>query len=259
MSRNRDKQDAAKAVILEHLRYLYHKQLQGEKLTDQEKHSVKFQENLVDYVFKQDRTKITETDRTSSSKKMNPKNSPYEMSRPTVRKLIKEMMVLGEIEKKDGLLQYVPTPDELSSTHPILKIAKSIPVVPLKATDLSFYRVPEQYADIIAQYVNSKFFNDDIYAVPIKDIVMCMDLQIPGRSNSVVKRKDLDSRIRRELKYFNIQETKEFDDSHGYSAEQLMDRQINQLVKDHARSELEAETYGGKSHITRNIKKKQAK
>ena len=256
MSKPQKKRSAAKEVILDFLKGLYEKERNGHSLTPNELDLISSKKMLEVAVYQSVNNKICELGITDKANE-----DGGSASSTTIYQAINELLEEGKIEFKFHRFQYRPTEGENLTNFPILKVASEIPITPLPVQDLVFYRTGAQYASWITNYINAQFLSDDIYAVALGDVIMCMDFQIPSGFNSVAKRASLSERLTDILKTFDVQPLRKFDDADGYNEVEEM-----QMLQEHAEmiateqrkgEEKITNKYGGKvTTPKRNVKKR---
>ena len=252
MARTADKSPLVREIVLEYLKMLYQKECEGSALTKEEMESTTTIDNLGKAVFRYGKGKIIEKGMVEK-----PEKDIKEVSSSTVYNVIKSLQADGKIEWFDGKLHYKEPDTEENKRYPILKIADQIPVTPLPYRDVAFYRVGERYSAWVAEYINSRFHCGDIVAVNMGQIVMCIDLEVPKGATSVTKKEPLEKRVGNLLRGFSLKDYWEFDDSDGYSEEELEQMRVRQNEKC-MRRELNEPGWGGKIEkpLKRKVRKK---
>lgn len=237
--------DEAKRLLIRYLKSIYIKKKDGSPLSADEIAVITVKKNLGEIVY--DISGGTIVDSSDY-----PKGIPagkMGISRATINNAIDELIQSGQVRKQYGVYEYVPSEDELKKAYPILNIASDIKISPLQVDRCAFYKVQGQYAPWITEYINAHFSHDDIYAVSIGDLIMCLDIHIPSSSKSVTKRYSVEERVGDVLQPFAIRYPKYFDEADGLSEEELVLS---------TQEEIESAEYGRitKDPPRRNIKKK---
>ena len=255
MPKYAERSNLVKDIVEEYLKHLYEKMIRGEVLTEEEKRSITQKNHLVDAVYKYGKDRIIE--RGITGKNVKTGTDIVEVSRSTVYGAITALEGEGRIRKFDGSFQYFPPENGLYKQYPILKVASNIKVKPLPFQDLAFYEVDERYMAWVVDYVNSQFNSGDIVAVNLGSIMMCIDLQIPKRAKSMVKRSTLQERVEAVLKDFCLENYKNFDDADGYSLEEQEEARWHEFRDQTIKERKKQAEYGGKiKTLKRKIKRK---
>ena len=245
MARQPECKDEAKRLLTRYLKYIYKKLGKGYPLTQDESETISVKKNLVDTVYATSNGTVVDSNKYPKG----PPAGKMGISRATINKAIDELIESGQIRLRYGVYEYVPSEDELKKAYPILNIASDIKISPLQVDRCAFYKVQGQYAPWITEYINAQFSHDDIYAVSIGDLIMCLDIHIPSSYKSVTKRYSVEERVGDVLQPFAIRYPKYFDEADGLSEEELVLS---------TQEEIESAEYGRitKDPPRRNIKKK---
>lgn len=247
--------EVARQALLKYLKSLYEQDPSGEKISAADKERISQKKNLVRAVYDLNKGKIVETGLSAEKEP-----GTISISPATINKAIDLLMGDKIIEKKLGRYWYAPPKEELYRQFPILTVANSIEVTPLEIQDFQIYKTDRQYTPIVASYINSRFDADDIRAVCIENLILCLDFRLPGSAKSVAKSSSLYNRMEDILATFAWKEPIHFDDSNGLTEQEIAALEEKALQKKHAREMKTAKKYGGKlspQHTPkRNIKKK---
>lgn len=256
MRKSAPKKDKVKRVLLDFLKSLYLKDRDGEKLTAEERSYIVQQKVLARYVYDHKEFRIFE------SKDKQGSAEGDVISTASVIAAISELEKDELIERCNGCYQYVPTAEELATEYPITAIASKITVRPLPHDGLAFIQVPKNYCDEICSYINSRFRANDVRAVPLGDIIMCIDVSLPSDSKFVRKKETLEARIQRCMRGFNYIDHQD-DIKEGLTAIDAWAEQEQEAERQaYANANNQDNNYGGKllnppkRHIAR---RKQAK
>ena len=246
MSNNQQRTATAKKLILNYLKELSDKQLKGYKPSPEDEKRISQKNLLIQAMYELHRDEIVE----SGTYDADESNEKIKISRPTFNLAINALIGEGKIENKLGRFQYVRSTEDRAKSFPILNIASHLKITPLDISGITFYRTGTQYASWIADYINAQFDADDIHAVAINDMIMCLDLAIPASATSVAKKYTLRDRVDSILQDFDFQAPKQFDDKNGLNEQEIQSLKEKQAQKRayHQRKEDEllATAYGGK-------------
>jgi hypothetical protein len=95
-----------------------------------------------------------------------------------------------------------PVRDKAKEESLIMRMANQIKITPIRATEIRYFAVSDNMAEHVAEALNKEFCWD-IYVVPMKNLIMCMDIEIPGETRGS-KRHSLEKRVRDKLKMFEF-------------------------------------------------------
>lgn len=261
------KKSGARESILEYLRELHYKKAHGEGLTSEEEKSIKSVSALARYMSEKDEFRMVVYAHNELPKEI----VSYEergfsvLSEQSFRKAYKQLEADGRVEEVDGNICYLPLREEQEELFPILKIADSIEVTPLPYNDLAFYGVRSSLSAEVANYINHQFYRQDIRAISLGDVIMCIDICVPNGSR-IVKKKPIAERVDECLKSFKLRELSSYGEKElvsGYTAQQIERRREEEgmesaIARHEAEQEL-AKKQGGtiKNPTKRKLKKKQ--
>ena len=245
MANNRNATPLAKKLILEYLKQLSDQKSKGIALSPDDKKNISQKKLLIEAIYKKNTDIIVESNLASPEDK----DSKTAISYSTFQNAISALESERKIEKKLGSFHYIQAIEDRAKSFPILNIASHLKITPLDISDITFYRTSTQYASWIADYINSQFDADDIHAVAINDMIMCLDFAVPASAAAVTKKYTLRERIDNILQDFDFQSPKQFDDKNGLNAQELQALEEKQARKRAYRQRKEDETlataYGG--------------
>lgn len=230
---------AAEQLIINYLRNIYLKEVRGESLSYHEQYCIQKKEALITEIFEYGKNEIIPYEKGAKKK---PGDTKLEISDSTVSKAIDKLLSESRILRKNGCYKYNPTEGDIYVDHPILKIARHIQVTPLDASNIFFFHVSSKFAPSVSSYLNSIFSMGDIYSIPIGDVILCMDIAIPASSNRIEKKQDVSTRVLKALRDFDIYFLNDFDDKHGLTLDELMEKHFKEFRK----AQNSAPCYGGK-------------
>lgn len=253
MSKRRDKGEQAEDLIRKYLGELREKENRRVALTAEERRSVSQKNFLIDAIYKYGEEKICETGIGDAAGRK-------EISRGTISGAIDRLLGSGDIEYRNHQYRGKIQQEDRYERYPVLNMAPNIQITAMPFGDIAFYRMEKRFSGLMAEYINGHFLNDDIFAVDLGGVIMCIDQHLPKKAEVVTKRKSLAERVEKVLKEFDLRGISEFDYKDGYTESQhqalLMKRAIKQEEEERAR----ASDFGGeiKPARVRKVKKKNA-
>ena len=164
MPKSPDKTATAKAMTLKYLRELYEGRRSGKKLTETDGTNISSQKDLRDHVMDLLDEEIS---------------GEYQISESTVENAIRELKDEGKIRVVGGRFEYVPPKNEIYHFFPLLRHPKEVTITELPVIDILFFRTNPYHAQELTDYINAHFYQDDIHAVCLGDIIMCLDYDLP--------------------------------------------------------------------------------
>lgn len=261
MARDNPKTRNVEKVITDYMKGLYTKKLNGELFTREETESISGQLNLANYLLAGEHTPLYETgsvDHKANGNAPHP-SDPNEVSVDLVKKVIKSLLDRSRLEKRDGVLQYVPKAKEALQNFPILKMAEDIQITECPWNDIAFYQVSKSFSTEITNYINAQFYTNDIRAIDLGGLVMCIDLSLGQKSTLVQKRYPLSQRIANILKDFDFRMPSALQDCEiGLSESDVEEELMNDAIASQKYLSKKENSYGGKiqSPSKRKVKKR---
>ena len=254
MSKRRDKGEQAEDIIRKYLGELREKERRRVALTDEERRSVSQKNFLIDAVYKYGAETICETGLGDASGRK-------EISRGTISGAIDRLLGSGDIEYRNHQYRGKTQQEDRYEQYPVLNMASNIQITAMPCEDVAFYRTEKRFSGLIAEYINGHFLNDDIFAVDLGGVIMCIDQCLPQKSKAVTKRKSLAVRVEKILKEFDLRGISEFDCKDGYTESQYQTRLMKKAIKQEEEERGRESDFGGeiKTPRERKVKKKSTK
>lgn len=263
MSKTPVLKNAAKEKILSYLQSLYFKKANQVELSAEEDVSIRSITQLSKYLSSQEKYNIHvyEPGDTVTDYQKPTGEGFCIISYPSFRNAVEELISDGKIERTGGLIQYSPDKEEREAFFPILKMASSIDITPLPWQDLAFFQVRRGLSAEVANYINHQFYNNDIYAVSLGDIIMCIDMAVPSGSKIVVKRETVHERVTACLAPFHLNKLSDFhgkESKIGYTAAEVYEQRLLDTPSQQEEQEMLENMSGGiiKQPRKRRVKKK---
>ena len=172
------KRDIAKHVIRQYLEDLYnisHGQLL--EIPKSDLNICKNYDRLIEHVY----VLLESQEDILNPEKYDRKDYPNKtfISRNIIRYAIKELVNDCTIyyDKDNRCFRYTPSEQQISNQFPILKIAQNITITPLPYSTVVYFHVSPIYADAVVDYLNAQFKPDDVRAINLGEIIMCIEFK----------------------------------------------------------------------------------
>ena len=216
-----DKKNKAKQLILDYLAELHRQMLAGIPISSTDYDRCRTRDSIAEYIF-------------SGVTYLPDKNGNYtipEFSERTVYDAVDELKKDGLIEK-DEIFKLVPDEDEFLKKFPILNCASKINITQMPVDSMIFFHVNENYAKELTDFINSFFHPQDVHAVCMGDLIMCVDIAPPANSPIVKKKNSLEKRVLKKLRLFNVEQSTYYDLKKGYDSHELYQQHLKQQEKE---------------------------
>ena len=258
----------AQRMILDYLKRLYEDNRNRNGISDEDKHHISSQDALIDHIIELYRIeKKEEYEKRTGEKADRDFEVPDPFSYETAKKALEKLMngVDASVRKNGKFYEYVPPIDEQCKFFPFLRHREEIVITPVGVNAIEFFRTSPYYAAELADYINSNFYQDDVHAVAVGDIVICFEYDLPDsqkidyenpKDNQYVEKSlSLKVRVLNVLAGFRIGKLEASKEIEGITYEEKMLSALQALER--AQKEEEEQTGGIINNpVKRNIVKK---
>lgn len=248
------KKDYVKMIIQIFLLEIEQKKANSIPLSLDELRWISNKQRLTEYVYAQKKHPVYTTDQNIAEEDKKTRT----ISESSIYNAIRQLEDEGVIEVKNHQIQLKHTDAEVSTQHPILRIAPQLQITNLPLDNIALFRVPERYASEIAHYINTQFYCNDICCVSAGGFILCFDIKLPTQSKFIIKREPLVKRVTKVLRKFNLTSIKDSEEYSGYTESDVVQQYAKSSLAAHEHQTAHEQSYGGKIvvPVKRKIKKK---